>query len=563
MIMSETKFDKIPKANGQKKRRKPRNGRRSSQGRPKETEINVEDSKINWADKPKVLSGDGNGANAYTWYFNNPDMARTYADIAYNQVTGLPFDPYTHNNYTGNTVGDATERVIPGVMTFRLAPTMGIANSATDAINTAAQQLYTLVRKANSGRVNYDRTDLMMPVAAMDSAYMLYEELSRAYKLLENYKTMNRYMPNFLLQAIGFSPALANNIKEFKGALEVFAYRLGSINVPDQFDFITRHSWLYSNVYKDADNVRAQMYAYVPDGFFVYTEGTEARPTYLKYTTREALYGMRDTDATVSNMSMIWNAIDTIMNPILGSEDIGIITGDLEKAFGDNMIKISTINTGEALEVVYNEEVIQQMMNTTILPKITFNDVTVEYSNLTTGPYFVSTPRVQATTGSKLTCSRKSLLNMGISSDPTPEMNMVATRLMVTTANFAGPSNDLPITSCGTEICVGCRIWNGQVNNIGVLTGVNYLNVTGDLVFDQSLLIYDSEYIQLTSEISKFDWHPTIYVWVQDDPSQFSMRGYVQDVNVSVWLDPSTVSNMNTVAVISEFTVKDYKSQMA
>lgn len=465
---------------------------RSRSNDKRRTDRNKEDSFKDTNSKsmeecPHIIS-EGKKNNDPSWYTHIYPVVSDVASIAYDIPVGTPFIQTT-NNMLVNTVDGGMpisikaqkgvlQSTIPGIMTIKLVPSIGVSKDVTSAPNVAAQQLYTLIRKANSGAANYDKTDPMMVVMAMDSAYMLYEELLRAYRLLGSYNYMSRYLPDALLHSLGFSPSLGKELANFRGILDLFAYKLGSINVPDQFDVIHRHSWLFTNVYTDSPDAKAQLFAYKPDGFYVWTEGQNAQPTYLKYLTRDELYGVSE----VASLSQIMSAIDKVMVPILGSQDIGIISGDIAKAFGDGgMIKIMPVQDYETLQPVYSEEVLTQITNLTVMgnPISTTDrpsnmDITINYESPAAGPYFTHQPaahfdprgREAGFTGYSLL--HKKLLNMH-KSDPTPEDNMVATRLMSAfvadgqfhTGKFGA---NLPIYTCGTEWVSGVEIHVLQFN---------------------------------------------------------------------------------------------------
>ena len=261
--------------------------------------------------------------------------------------------------------------------------------------------MYTIVRKANSGAVNYDKTDLMMTIIAMDNAYMLYEILLRAYRTIGKYDPNSRYMPDGLMFAQGFAPALQSELANFRGVLDLFCYQLGSINIPDEFDFIKRHSWMFTNVYADAASSKAQLYMYKPNGLYVWKEGSGNKPTYLEWTPWANLF---NTGEPISTVDQIQYAIDKVMQPILGSADIGTISGDIAKAFNESgMIQFQPVSQYEAIEPVYSMEVIQQMMNSFIVGtelhtgttgKYNANDVYVDYSNTTSGPFHAEIQQV-------------------------------------------------------------------------------------------------------------------------------------------------------------------------
>lgn len=498
------------------------------------------------------------------WYTNIGPVASDYASLPYSYPLGVGL-PIQNTNKSSGTLYSKDAKNFAGIVTLNVAPGIGVCGNSTDPANIAAQQLYTMVRKANSGAINYDKTDLMMVVVAMDSAYMLYEELLRAYRCLGVYNTMNRYQPDALLRSLGFDAKIGDSMADFRGVLDLFAYKLASVNIPDQFDIIHRHSWLFTNVYADSDDKRAQLYAVKPDGYFVWTEGASSEPTKLTYTTRNKVYGLSHPDDLVSSMDQIKHAIDTIMNPILGSQDVGVISGDLAKAFGESgMIKIQPVQTYEALQITFNLEVCHQIMNAEILPygSLSKADITVSMDNLTTGPQLTYKPEIiLSNTGGGVyitpTRERNHLINLkGMS--PSPETNLVATRYNLVLG--AQDSNHVcSILSCGTEIVTGATMYQFSINPKGYINDINIQAVRSDVVMDASTPIGGLTSVLATMcQLSHFNYCPSLHLWIGEDNGNLQYYGVMQDINDFTWIDDATMSSLNTVCVMSEFSAKDF-----
>lgn len=553
--------------------RKGNQRNRSNKNRAKgaELEVGMEGVTKGGSDRPHNTAAQC-ADNDPNWYTHIYPLVQDVANFNYNIPVGTPFNPGT--GLTSHVIGTTTVsmdpsinlgKVVPGIFTFRVAPSIGISADPTSAPNVAAQQLYSLVRKANSGSVNYDKTDLMMMIVAMDSAYMLYEEMLRAYRLIGRYDVNSRYMPDALMYSLGFAPDLQKNLADFRGLLDTFAYKFSAINVPDQFDFIKRHSWLFTNVYTDSEASKAQLYAYVPDGFYVWQEASGDQPAYLRYISRESLY-LGD---IVDTLDKMYQAMNEIMEPLLGSQDIGTMSGDIAKAFGESgMISVMPAAQYETLTPVYSMEVIQQMMNSTIVgTRLSNPDIHVKYDNLTSGPYLTFEPTVDTALPYCLHGLHKHLINLkqpgGV------DINMVATR-NICNIDFTGNTSNAPITSCGTEVVVRAYI-NVLVTSNGYLSGTKPLKVE----FKQNVLLpirnAESAASMSTTDLSDlqdavqsmvfataFDNHPSMYIfyqnkWKPNENNLVSFQGVFQDYENYAWLDDQTVKQMNDAALLSLF----------
>lgn len=526
---------------------------------------------------PNVITqGPNNDPSWYTHIYTSSDEV---AKIPFNYPSGITFDPMTHKD---NGIGDTCESTpsansFPGICVFQTMPTLGKCDDPTDGANIAMQQLYSIVRKANAGAKNYDAADLMLVVLAMNSAYMLYNELCRAYRVYSSYDPMNRYQPNAILRALGFSPDLEKDRANLKALLDLYAYKLSAINIPDQFDYIRRQTWLYSNVYTDAANAKAQFYAYVPDGYYVWTEGTEGKPTYLKYVSRYNLFRLSGADDVVSRMSQIQFAMDYILNPIFGSQDVGLISGDLSKAFdASSMIKIQPVEELEAWSPAYSEEVLLQMMNATICSATPLNgdgktpDITIDYSNTANGPILKQTVVLQSNSHTKTLPFTKRLINM-IHSEPTADNVLVATRLMVVgkNQNFGGPltNNGFTVLTSGTEIVTHAYVYYNRATAPNTLN-LSRLEVFQTHTFDVHKPGDNNEalvnFYETALLMSKFDYAPAILLFTPGDDSHpaMSFNGVMQDVCDYTWIDDETLTKLNDVCIMSLFYTRDYSTTL-
>ena len=529
--------------------------------------------------RPNVITEGEN--NDPSWYTHIYTSAAKIASIPFSYPSGVEFDPMTHQD---NGLGDTCESTpsansFPGICTFRLMPTIGKCNDYTDGANAAMQQLFTIVRSATTGSMKYDGADLMMAILAMDSAYMLYNEICRAYRVYSVYDPMNRYQPNGILTALGYAPSLEKDRGNMAALLDLFAYRIASIPIPDQFDYIKRHAWLYANVYTDAPNSKAQFYAYVPDGYYVWTEGTGDTPTHLRYVSREDLFGIAY-GHTVSTIEQIQHAMDTIMNPIIGSADIGLMSGDLKRAFGDNnLIKIAPVSTLDAWTPAYSEEVLLQMMNSTICSARPASfvggglnytcDITVDYSDLVKGPVLRQNVLLDRNPRTKLIPFTQRLLNV-INSEPTPENVLVMSRLITYGTNVTKSGVSwFQVDTSGTEIVTEARVWYNQPSEDGSsafklenieLIQYNEFDVHNPGEGNEALGRFYDTIIQL----SKFNYAPALYLFTPGttESPAIKFQGVLQDVCNYTWLSKDIAKTLNDVCVMSEFYVRDYETSL-
>lgn len=560
--------------------------------RPKRPKVNQKIAKLL---RPSVKCNN-DVDNDKNWYNLIKSLFNDVTNLSFNDVLGLYTGCISGKQWissTGKTGTPGTTtnaRTIPGIMAINLAPTMGLPTSQTSAANIGGQQIYSLMRQKISLRNTYDYTDVMITIGAMGNAYMLYEELLRGYRSLCSFNYANRYFPNTVLKVLGYSNNLATNLADFRALLDLFAYKLGSINIPAQFTVLKRQSWLFTNIYTDSKGYKAQMYVFRPDGYFVYDETTDSNGGRLNYMARESLYTGNSVEYqngnadyfVVESLEQVKNAIDTIMEPLLGSADIGNISSDLAKAFSDDLIKIAPVEDHPWLEPAYSAEVLTQIENMEWCMGINQHSVQQVQSNPVSGPYLKETLSVAINDAlissgahamfqrTLVNGARNHLINMHMDK-PTPDDNMVATRLKWT-AEQKTPVWDstkkraiVNVASCGTEIATGVSIYTMDSSTASSIARTSLRNdVLMRTVPAGSGTAYTYEFP--AEIVNPFDWCPTMYLWngaYSLDNGDYSvaglnLQGVSADVDNYLYVTDDDIRRINEVAVMSEYAAKSF-----
>lgn len=317
--------------------------------------------------------------NDVSWYSKNEQMLKDAASFSYNRPLGseIKFDKVIGAGFTNassaQTQYDASCSSVAGVMTLLTDITPGLSTDYTSPINLAAQNIYSYVRYQNSGAKNYEPADLMFYLLSMDSAYALWNHLKRAYGILRSYNQKNWYYPRAFIEAQGldFDDMMAN-ISDFRLFLNTTASRLQSFCVPAVMPLFVRHSWMFSNIWKDADNDKAQCYQFVPQYFYKYAEqtaggGSLITQKWMYYDSNSTIYP-NQYNPKLKKFADVREYVDRIVNALPQSEDIGVMSGDILKAYGqDKLFTLSPITEDYTLLPVYEEEVLNQIHNATIL----------------------------------------------------------------------------------------------------------------------------------------------------------------------------------------------------
>lgn len=507
-------------------------------------------------DKPaeRFEEKDDNTSHKYndvSWYAKNQQMLIDAASYSFNNALGtsIPWKsmfndgaPTITLEYSGMLV-DSTNgnRAVPGLYSFQFIPTIGVSNSSASPANLAAQNIYSYVRYMNSGAKNYDQADLMLYLMAMDSLYMVFNWMKRIYGYLRTYSQYNRYMPKVYAAAdtINFNDFISQ-MADFRLYINQVAAKLSSYCVPAVMPLFIRHSWMCSNIYKDSDILKAQQYMFVPKYVYKYSEttstyGGELIPTQLLSST------------SLVTFSTLRNLVNGLIDAVAYSEDIGVMSGDILKAYGESkLFKLTPLDPEYIVEPVYNEEVLNQMHNSTTIVPINVTSGWKVTQNPDTG-YLIFNP-----SGAPVTAHMdKLMLNMPWDS-VTPANVMVGTRLSAITETPTGSVTNPVIRACGSEIVLANYVYSMYAN--GTLTSTD--------VSDRMIITDPSDTnnfgvpFNTIGLVSQFDWHPLYYIWMATGtPSHYRLLTMLGDVSNYTLLDGDDLDKLHYTAIMSEFNI--------
>lgn len=506
---------------------------RSANGKSKNTTSSTRDNDL---DKSAQYKIDGRTKhNDASWYTKGSQLVLDAGRLAYAQPLGAVIDfdvPYTVGTIGGSS--DPGKYRLPGVMELRYAPTVGVVNENADPVNISMRNIYSWIRHANSGHVNYDAPDLMLYLLGMDSVYQLYAHMCRAYGAVRLFSQVNRHVPFTIFKALGINyEDVLQNMSDFRAFINTFGVRIGSFAVPNTMDYFTRHLWMSSGIYMDAPTMKSQAYVFTPGilGKYVETDGAG----YLDpVTTLQTNRNM-----TVADFISLGNEL---LNSIVASEDFGIMSGDILKAYtADQLIKVLPIADDFTVIPAYSEEVLRQIQNATLFNgSIGFRTGKYIYQDVDTNTLRSG---VTVYTGNRAIEGRRFMLSNVES--PTPDEVMVDSRLSVLGNVSAEGTDDftIEVTSCGSEIIYG-----------GFL---HFMTVDGFYLYApiQTYPTFTNPHIALDTitRVSQFGFHPLLYpVYPDTDNTRMYIVGDIQNYTV---VDDIELSKMHTAALLSLFDV--------
>lgn len=511
----------------------------SNQGRKNNRYYTKKKSKSN-GNKLKSRSND------VSWYSASTQLLADAASIPFSWATGSPIDM--------NIPGIEAPTTIPGIMTMDLWPSYGVMQDATSPINMAATKMYSFIRHANSGSKNYDAPDLMLYIMSMSELYSAINWAMRAYGVCSLYATKNRYFPKALLQAMGISyEGLIDNLASFRYGINLIISKAASLVVPGDMPIFRRRAFAFQNLYIESSNVKDQVYFFNPKAFFKFNfdvDGGFLEPEILP----ESQLSWKD----------ILNILNNMLDRLLLNEDINIMSGDILKAYGDNVIKVSYMPETYSVVPVYDVTVLEQFKNATVFDyqNLILDNIRQDAikRNLVCNNYWhpVSDRSSGVTEANQRTFEQpvyKGYRVLSTNGTGTPAEVMENTRLMVA-LNKTGIEEE-PGTQkmkfkliSGTDIACGLQIWTYDFTGQGqaILSHTNYM-----YAYAPDSAVSKMNGIHSLCDIKQFYYAPAAHIVFLEESYQYRMLCY--DWNNFAIIDNNLLYKLHETALMSLFNV--------
>lgn len=470
-----------------------------------------EKSEIMKSSKPK---GGGKGhdkegipwRNDYRFYALSEQIAKDLGSIAYNIIPGVGHD--IHIQVGGASVSNKTlvDNKEQSICVLKYINTCGVATQRTDGVNMAATQLYTYIRRANSGARNYEAADVMMYILAMREVYAEFFEAKRALGIANLYVFENHNLPDLLLHAININPSdLRANIATYRGRLNVLAKKINALAVPSYFKMFERTAYIASKVFADSTSIRGQFYVFQRSGYYLWSPISSEKGSALEF---------NRVDNQISFAQKLSN-LERMLDALFLDDDINTMSGDILKAFGSEKC-YQVVDTTEDYTVLpqYDEDILAQIENSyayasanggTLYPDSAFT-ITQTEQLITFQP-----------TGSNSVVSKINVTDKAFNSHkdlPQYSDNLEWSRLITICEISAGDAADTSFTgvvSCGQELLERYALVKYGVG--GTPTTNFFYNVIGAV----SNATGGNNNLGILSAVMQFDWHPIIYFFTVNE----------------------------------------------
>lgn len=418
--------------------------------------------------------------NDPAWYGMDTALLRDSASVPFVYPMGAPVT-------TGIEI--KPKMTIPGICAMELCPTTGFSTDPNSPINIAANTLYTYVRHANSGSRNYDSPNLMMYILAAADVYSYINYLQRVYGVAMLYNQMNRYIPDALFSAMHIDgKSIRDNLANFRYGINLLINKASSLAVPSDIPLFRRKAFIYSNIYKEGMSIKDQLYLFVPTGFYQYSDPGRLM---LRPLVPGEIYVDTSAGATTSryitgdhidmNYQDLLNCGNDLIGTLLGSEDMGVMNGDILKAYGTNgILKLQEVPENYTISFAFDIAVLEQMKNAYIcdlmyassgsdVPSVSMRRSTFEKVNTSIkynlpfientesviyGPFIESRPCCKATavdSGNKWITTQAEVV--------TPDIVMENSRLIPAVLSTRKLASGLSAVHAMTEVLVNVRYY--------------------------------------------------------------------------------------------------------
>lgn len=490
------------------------------------------------------------GTNDPAWYAANPQILTDAASLPFNYPLGLPIP----------MMDGADKLSAPTIVAVDVALCPGLSVDGSSAINVASRNFYSYVRHQNSGHANYDAPDLMLYCMALDSAYSYYAWMVRLYGIMSLYNRYNRSVPREMVDLMGVNYSdIARQLSDFRTVINQYALKLGVFAAPTSMPIFKRHSWLFSNVYCDSVDPRAQLYITRPTGFYKYVE-TEGPGKLQFHPLKDYASSYRMTLADIRDYGK------ALLDPIVLSEDLAIMSGDILKAFGDNTYKIATIASDYTIIPIYDLEFIDAISNASFLGlrdgnfTVSDNDITqdVQTGAIIWNPTFTS-DNVHYARMVEFYNTPYRMLNYA-EGEPNPSRNMVATRwgARYTASSPAEGSIAVQFASVGSDYITDFTIQRNTFGDNGVTMELDTISPAIIYPTSQELLENSGFALKLRNYFSDlvylraFRFTPQVYFYTGPN---LPIAGINMDWNHATSVDVTTQMKMDDAAMLSLYNI--------
>lgn len=497
----------------------------------------------------------GFGPNDVRWR-SNTALAKLAATLPFGYPNGLPW-----RESIIDLSNNATNAILlGGVLAIRVLLTLGRANDYNAGCNLAFRKSYSFVRHANSGSKNYEAADMGLYYGSYGQALGLLGYLQRIYRLITKFSSTNRTTP---IELVKMNSVDYDDIKQHQAELAWLIRWMGnSLNalcVPKMPYFIACYE-SFKHVYEDNTSPKEQIYMLVPEDFGIYDPTYDSNGGGIKFNGSVPGAG-----ATPLTFSALFTLVHSVMDVLLSDEDIGIISGDILKAYGDSGLFKCEADPDTPIEFEHSPEILQQIHNCTFVPPylVIVSGYKQNPGSTSTAPYLELDASASATTFSSSTAVGKvSQYIDAFSAEPNAEeiINCCVLKASVRFKKNGSNQFEADVNTLDFDLYLprGIRIGIGSGSYAyrfdSVPTSITHLGAWPTCTGDMSAMSMGNNIVSQGSIwMTNFDWHPILIVFAGNSAptvtySKCQVVGDVQNFN---FFDDIVFQRIHDTAMLS------------
>lgn len=524
---------------GKRRKFKPRN-----QGNPRKKPSNGSSKDSTKEEYGEVKSP----TNDPAWYAQTPELMRDATNVQFVTPIGAMFD--LDIEY-GNVVPRALATSVPGVMTLSVIPCIGQDSDQNSCLNIAAKSFYSYVRRTKSGTALYDTPDLMMYALAMANIYSYLVFLQRVYGVAVDTNIYNRYMPQALVEAQGVDyDSITDDLANYRFKVNVLIRRAASMACPANMTYFRRLAFLFAGLYSEGDSVKDQLYMLIPEGFMQFSETASTKGSSLVY---KQLQGTGHGSNNRLTAKDLFNYGMDLINAVLNSGTTSNMSGDIETAFGSNILALQLLDESYAVKPSTDLNVLEQIKNADFLGIVPTAVVQQDPDVNGTAIFAYLTINQNASTQCLMSTKNSHLLTT-IRTDPKTEDVMEMTRFQFNYESISGDTDTFNII-CAADVAVKCAITqmvNGATTTTEIVPAY-FLPLTPSNPTSAQIILTHCM-------LENFKFHPSVRYFSAAADGVFNYLSQAIDIDNYAIISEHTLRTINDAALYGLFNFGQIQS---
>jgi len=267
----------------------------------------------------------------------------------------------------GKTLG------MPSIAAYYVHPHIGRSDSSTSKVNLAAHRLYTSFVYANGRTPGYDVPDALLSPLAVGQCAAFYHHACRVYRTMNTFLTDNREIPQALaaVELIDYHD-FEEHLADFMHWLEDYRLMLKTLFLPGNLPIIDEWCSVFDDVYlDDGYNPKAQLFLFVPEGFYKYNPTLTTEGGGLEYIPY-AVWNTQVGQYSRYTFSAFKEYGDALIGALIYDQDVNKIQADIMLSYGPNSVaETNGVELGGALEFKLNGDVLSTLHNASVFSGLT------------------------------------------------------------------------------------------------------------------------------------------------------------------------------------------------